>query len=142
MKNIFDEIRNFWIKIKVMIGIQIKYDLIYEDYEKEFVVNFLFDEKNEGGGCFVIFDDGFVVEMLFNIICIGWNDEDKFLKYEYYYNMSVGIVINYLKVINNMLFIYFFVGDRVKDFELLVGIIVMDKFGDKRISKIRVKVRQ
>lgn len=142
LRNISDEIRNPRIKIKATIGIQIKHDLIHEDYEKEFVVNSLPDEKSEGGGCSVTPDDGFVVETLFNITCVGWNDEDKPLKYEYHYNTSAGIVINYPKAINNMLSTHLPAGDRAKDFELLVGIIVQDKLGDKRTSKIRVKVRQ
>ena len=139
---ISDETRNPRIKIKATIGIQIKHDLIHEDYEKEFVVNSLPDEKSEGGGCSVTPDDGFAVETLFNITCVGWNDEDKPLKYEYHYNTSAGIVINYPKAINNMLSTHLPAGDRAKDFELLVGIIVKDKLGDKRTSKIRVKVRQ
>ncbi|XP_022777820.1 uncharacterized protein LOC111319280 [Stylophora pistillata] len=138
--NSSDETREPRIKINATIEIQVKHDLILEGHEKEFIMN-SFPMRNEVG-CTVTPNDGFAVETLFNITCVGWGDEDQPLRYEYRYNTKAGIVINYPKAINNTLSTYFPGGDRAKDFELLVDVRVTDKLGNMATSQIKVKVRQ
>lgn len=105
-------------------------------------MNFLLFIIDGNSGCFVMFNEGYVVEIIFNIICLGWGDEDEFLKYEFCYNISDGLIINYLNVGNgkNMLLINFFVGNKVNNFDLRVDVYVKDLFGDLIISSVVVKV--
>ena len=140
--NIHSEMRNPRYKIKATIKIQAGNDLIEEEYEKKFIMNSLPIKDRLNGGCYVTPNEGFAVQTVFNITCVGWWDEDEPLRYEFRYNTSAGLVINSPNAGTNMLSTNLPVGDKAKNFELPVDIYVQDSLGDLIISRINVKVGQ
>ncbi len=136
--------RNPVYKIKAVIRIQTKNDIIKEHYEEKIVLNSppLIAEGNSG--CFVTPSEGFAVETIFNITCVGWHDEDKPLTYEFRYNTSVGLVINYpnARIGMNTLSTNLPVGSKEDDFALRVDVYIKDSLGDSTISRVSVKVGQ
>lgn len=134
--------RNPHYKIKAVIAIRVENDVIKEEYEKKTILNsppFIADRNS---GCFVTPNEGYAVETIFNITCLGWSDEDNPLTYEFRYNTSDGLVINYpnLGIGMNTLSTNLPVGNRANNFELRVDVYVKDSLGDLTISSVAVKV--
>ena len=134
--------RNPQYKIKAVITIRVENEVFKEEYDKKVVVNsppFI-----TGRGCFVAPNEGYAVETIFNITCLGWTDEDEPLKYEFRYNTSDGLIINYPNVGTgkNTLSTNLPVGNKANDFDLRVEVYVKDSLGDLTISSVTVKVGQ
>lgn len=138
--------RNPHYKIKAVIEIQGKNDVIREHYEEQVVLNSPPFITEGNARCFVTPKEGFAVETIFNITCVGWSDEreDEPLMYEFHYNTSVGLVINYpnARIGMNTLSTNLPVGSRMDDFELRVDVYIKDSLGDLTISRVAVKVCQ
>lgn len=133
--------RNPLYKIKAVIFIRVKNDVIEEEYEKKFVVNSPpFNAGDNSSGCFVTPKEGFAVETTFNITCVGWRDEDEPLTYEFRYNTSAGLVINNPGIGINTLSTNLPVGGIHDDFEFPVDIYIKDYLGDLTIGHVEVKV--
>ena len=87
-------------------------------------------------------NEGYAVETIFNITCLGWSDEDEPLTYEFRYNTSDGLIINYpnVGIGKNTLSTNLPVGNQAENFELRVDVYVKDSLGDLTISSVTVKV--
>ena len=134
--------RNPHYKIKAVVKIQGKSDVFKEHYAETIVFNSLPFIPEGNGGCFVTPSEGFAVETIFNITCFGWRDEDEPLSYEFRYNTSVGLVINYpnARIGMNTLYTNLPVGSRADDFDLKVDVHIKDSLGDFTIRRVTVKV--
>lgn len=131
-------------KIKVVIAIRVENEVIKEEYNEEIILNsppFIADRNS---GCFVTPNEGYAVETIFNITCLGWNDENKPLKYEFRYNTSDGLIINdpNVGIEKNILSTNLPVGNKADNFLLRVDVYVKDSLGDLTISSVAVKVGQ
>lgn len=134
--------RNPQYKIKAVIAIRVENEVIKEEYDEIVTLNsppFITDHNS---GCFVTPNEGYAVETIFNITCLGWNDEDEPLKYEFRYNASDGLIINYPNVGTgkNTLSTNLPVGNKADNFDLRVDVYVKDSLGDLTISSVAVKV--
>lgn len=135
--------RDISVKVKAMIKIKGRYGIIDEDHTEEFHMNSPpIQLENAKSGCFVEPEEGFAVETTFNITCLGWQDEDIPLTYEFVYNTSVGAVINapITGIGVNRLSTTLPVGDRLQDFEFPVDVHVKDSYGDFTVKRVTVKV--
>jgi len=129
-------------KIKVVIAIRVENEVLKEEYSEEIILNsppFIADRKS---GCFVTPNEGYAVETIFNITCLGWSDENKPLKYEFRYNTSDGLIINdpNAGAEKNILWTTLPVGNKADNFLLRVDVYVKDSLGDLTISSVAVKV--
>lgn len=136
--------RNPQYKIRAVIAIRVENDNKYikEEHDEYVILNsppFITDGNS---GCFVTPNEGYAVETIFNITCLGWGDEDEPLKYEFRYNTSDGLIINYPNVGNgkNTLSTNLPVGNKANNFDLRVDVYVKDSLGDLTISSVAVKV--
>lgn len=98
--------------------------------------------RSDNSECFVQPYEGYAVETTFNITCLGWQDEDKPLKYEFRYNTIAGLVINNPKKEAgfNILLTKLPIGDRFQNFQFPVDVHIKDALGDFAIKRINVKV--
>lgn len=134
--------RNPQYKIRAVIAIRVENEVIKEEYDETVTLNsppFITDHNS---GCFVIPNEGYAVETIFNITCLDWNDEDEPLKYEFRYNTSDGLIINYpnVRTGKNTLSTNLPVGNKADNFDLRVDVYVKDSLGDLTISNVTVKV--
>lgn len=134
--------RNPHYKIRAVIAIRVQNEVIKEEYGEKIILNsppFITDRNS---GCFVTPNEGYAVETIFNISCLGWSDEDEPLNYEFRYNTSDGLIINYPNVGTgkNTLSTNLPVGNKADNFELRVDVYVKDSLGDLTISSVAVKV--
>ena len=129
-------------KIKAVIAIRVENEVIKEEYDKEITLNSPPYIADRNSGCFVMPNEGYAVETIFNITCSGWSDEDKPLKYEFRYNTSDGLIINDPNVgtRKNILATNLPVGNKADNFELRLDVYVKDSLGDLTISSVSVKV--
>ena len=134
--------RNPHYKIMAVIKIQGENDVFKEHYAEKAVLNSPPFLSKGSRGCFVTPSEGFAVETIFNITCFGWRDEDEPLTYEFRYNTSVGLVINYpnARIGMNTLSTNLPVGSRADDFLLKIDVHIKDSLGDFTIRRVTVKV--
>lgn len=128
--------------LKALIEIQVQKDVIKEDYSDEIRLNSVPFMTGDNSECFVQPYEGYAVETTFNITCVGWQDEDKPLKYEFRYNTIAGLVINNPKKEAgfNILLTKLPIGDRFQNFQFPVDVHIKDALGDFAIKRINVKV--
>ena len=134
--------RNPHYKIRAVIAIRVRNEVIKEEHDKKIILNsppFITDSSS---GCFVTPSEGYAVETIFNITCLGWSDEDTPLTYEFRYNTSDGLIINYPNVGTgkNTLSTNLPVGNKADNFVLRVDVYVKDSLGDLTISSVKVEV--
>ena len=132
------KIRDPVYKIKATIEIRARNDVIKEEHDTIVQLNSLpIMREDINNGCFVEPKEGYAVETTFNITCVGWQDEDKPLTYEFHYNTSACLVVND-PTMANTLSTNLPVG--LNNSELPVDIYIKDSLGDNNIYRVKVKV--
>lgn len=132
--------RDFVFKLKAVIELRAKREIIKEEYFMKFTLNSSpFTSSDTNSGCFVKPENGYAVSTTFNISCSGWRDEDEPLTYEYRYYTSVGLVING-PITLNTLSTKLPVGDWKEDYSFPVDIYIRDSLGDFSTERVLIKV--
>ena len=134
--------RNPQYEIRAVVSIRVESEVIEEEYHEKITLNSPPFITAGNSGCFVTPSEGYAVETIFNITCLGWSDEDTPLTYEFRYNTSDGLIINYPKVGTGkgILSTNLPVGNEAHNFKLRVDVYVKDSLGDFTISSLQVKV--
>ena len=128
--------------LKALIEIRAQKDVIEEEYSVKNRLNSVPFMADNNSKCFVQPYEGYAVETTFNITCVGWQDEDKPLQYEFRYNTTAGLVINNPNKGTgfNTLSTKLPIGDRFQHFQFPVDIHIKDALGDCARKRIDVKV--